>query len=156
MLIERTPEDLSALIIRGINTPGVRESHMSFISRDPFGGYAACAVGMAYIAMVGDAEKAHYTYYSSVRIGFSPIKFFARELGIPPELVSKVSNMHCAGDMPAAKIARTISPWTIVEKPSNHEWVENKTESEKPSLFQRLKDWLGFSNRPQLRLITNP
>lgn len=157
MLVERTPEDMSALIMRGHHIPEMKESHSTFISRNPFGGYQGCALGMAYAALVGDPGKAHFNYYSSVKIGFSPIHFFAREFGISPELALRISNMHCGGNMPAAEIARKISPWTIVQAKANvessHEFV---TESVKLSPWQRFKAWFWRNNRPQLRLVTNP
>jgi hypothetical protein len=144
---ERTTEDLSALIVKGYRTPGVTECHTAFLRKERFDeipGIRACAIGLAYIGMVGDPAEAHSNYIT--RGGwYSPLEFFSKELGIPLELSAKISSMH--GLMSASTISRIIRGWKIVD-----------TRVEKLSLFRRLRAWFSkpkLQPHPYLRLVTN-
>jgi hypothetical protein len=151
LVTERTTEDLSALIVKGYRTPGVTECHTAFLRKERFDetpGIRACAIGLAYIGMVGDPVQAHSNYI--MRGGFyTPLEFFSKELGIPLELASRISSMHSVGGsfVSASTISRIIRGWKIVD-----------TRVEKLSLFRRLKALFSKPKpqpHPYLRLVTN-
>src|SRR5688572_29966568 len=140
MITERTAEDLSTLIIKGYHSPGVTELHTSFLRSWPEG-VGGCALGLAYIGMVGDKDVALANYKH--KGGYhDPISFFSKEMNISPILAKKISAMHVEGKS-AINIARKISTGEIVNK---------------PSLYQRLKAWWFKTNptlHPVLELVTD-
>lgn len=149
MQVARTADNLADLILKGRSTPGVSENNGVFIGKDlRTKGYIACAIGMAYIGLIGDPKEAHRLYWESDRIGVSPYKFFAQELGVSMEMVEKVSYIHSCRT-PAAVIADEIRTWKVVEE-----------RAMKPSLLGKVRAW--WSNTPvpseqprsHLRLVT--
>lgn len=100
---QATRERLSDEMLRGLQTPGVKESrgHTVHINED---GYVhVCALGLAWVGRVG-TKKAGSVYKGDWRLTYDHVQSFSRLLEIPEPLAKSIDEAHFEG-MPAREIA---------------------------------------------------
>lgn len=141
----RSNEDLSQLIIKGFFTPKVRESKWTFVVQGKRG-FAACALGMAYIGLLGDARQAARELLA-LGMWTDPHKWLAERLNIPTKLATDISTMHLGGSS-ALEIAAFVAG---LPQPETYEWTRKPSASSlstsfnrpRTNVWTRMSGWIG-------------
>jgi hypothetical protein len=150
-------QELSDLIVKGYKRSDVKESQTTYIRPRSDGGFDACAMGMAYIAFVGDPKKAATKFCYRIMFA-SPYEFFEMEMGIPAFYCKKVSYMHISGNT-AMQIVADMKDWELPTIPERYQpsialLPRVSPESQpKPSFIARCRAWWRRNRRPQLQLV---
>jgi hypothetical protein len=91
---------LAAWIYGGSTRPDFRECRTSFVDDEPYrlglpegGVILGCAIGAAALCRNFDAAYQYYRYLWPAQGGFQ-LDYFIRLLGISPELVREVNDLH--------------------------------------------------------------
>lgn len=114
----RSRESLAALIVHGKSYRNVIEDPRLFLGSGLLG-YRACALGMAFIALMGSPSAAVYHIIYKQKISELPHAFYARELGISKRMAHWITLRHVSG-IPALQIAEMILDMELLE--DRHIW----------------------------------
>lgn len=104
-----TQSQLADLIEKGLQTEGVVEDSEGYLHKpwnDPDRVHA-CAVGLAFVGLVGNAEEAHENYWNNRNSGFSPSQSFGAKLVVPYTNMLDISYDHFNG-MTAREIVKKL------------------------------------------------
>lgn len=89
-------KELADLIEKGLQTPGVKESPQYYLVSDGENGCIACALGLAYVGLVGDAKKADERYWENYGLS-TGFRNLAGLLNIPLDLATRINSDHVTG-----------------------------------------------------------